>query len=129
VTLPVKHSVAVMVFKDDQVLTVRRPNDDDELPGIWGLPAGTVRGNESVADVIHRIGQQKLGVKLTPRRKLGFGSQCRPKYELQMELWETSMEGVPTYSEWQWGPVDLLISGFKAGSLCCELAIQNQKPH
>jgi hypothetical protein len=129
VTLLVKHSLAVMVFKGNQVLTVRRPNDDDELPGIWGLPAGTFRPNESVTDVIHRIGQQKLGVKLTPRRKLGSGSQSRPMYELQMELWEASMEGVPTYLEWQWGPVDWLISGARAGSLCCELAIQNQKPH
>src|SRR5215510_2287170 len=41
----VKHSIAVMVFKGNQVLSVRRSNLDDELPGIWGLPAGTFRTN------------------------------------------------------------------------------------
>ena len=36
-----------MIFKDDQVLAIRRPDDDDELPGVWGLPAGTYRSEES----------------------------------------------------------------------------------
>ena len=42
--LPVKHSVAVMVVRGDEILVIRRPPDDDELPGVWGLPAGTIRG-------------------------------------------------------------------------------------
>ena len=37
--IPVKHSVAVMIFNGDEVLSVRRPDDDDELPGVWGLQA------------------------------------------------------------------------------------------
>src|SRR5438093_2788129 len=32
--IPIKHSVAVAIFKGDQVLSTRRPEDDDELPGI-----------------------------------------------------------------------------------------------
>ncbi|PYS35639.1 MAG: DNA mismatch repair protein MutT, partial [Acidobacteria bacterium] len=66
--LPLKHSVAVMIVRRDQILAVRRPEDDDELPGIWGLPAATLRGGETVEDVIARIGRDKLGVKLTPVR-------------------------------------------------------------
>src|SRR5262245_45525736 len=124
--LPVKHSVAVIVGREDRVLSVRRPQDDDELPGIWGLPAGTVRGEETVEDVILRIGRDKLGVELTPIRKLAFGAQDRPEYRLEMELWEASMEGVPTYGEWQWAALDLLRPGRAAGSLCCELAIQSK---
>src|SRR5436190_1116821 len=124
--LPTKHSVAVMVSKGDQTLAIRRPKDDDELPGIWGLPAGTCRGPETVEDVIRRIGQDKLGVTLTPLRKLASGAQDRPKYRLEMELWEVLMEGLPTYPEWKWASVDLFRPGASAGSLCCELAIQSK---
>ena len=122
----VKHSVAVMITKGNQILAIRRPDDEDELPGVWGLPAGTTRANESVEDVIRRIGRDKLGVKLTPVRKLASGAQDRPSYRLEMELWNASMEGTPTYKEWQWAPVDLLRPGMASGSLCCELAIQSK---
>ena len=115
-----------MILHDDRILCTRRPVDDDELPGIWGLPAGTIRGTETVQDVIARIGRDKLGVKLLPVRRLTFGVQDRPNYRLEMELWEASMEGTPTYPEWQWGSVDLLRPGMVAGSLCCELGIQSK---
>jgi 8-oxo-dGTP diphosphatase len=124
--LPVKHSVAVIVRRKDRILSIRRPQDEDELPGVWGLPAGTVRGKETVEDVILRIGRDKLGVELTPIRKLASGAQDRPKYRLEMELWEASMEGTPTCGEWQWAALDLLGPGMAAGSLCCELAIQSK---
>jgi hypothetical protein len=96
------------------------------LPGVWGLPAGTIRGAETVEDVITRIGQDKLGVKLTAIRKVGFGTQDRPNYRLEMELWEVSMEGTPKYVEWQWASVDFLYPGMARGSLCCELAIKTK---
>jgi ADP-ribose pyrophosphatase YjhB (NUDIX family) len=76
--LPVKHSVAVMVFRGNEVLAIRRSEQDDELPGIWGLPAGTLRGTETVDDVILRIGREKLGVTLTPVRRLATDAQDRP---------------------------------------------------
>src|SRR5215510_1465452 len=113
--LAVKHSVAVVVAREDRVLSIRRPLDDDELPGVWGLPAGTVRGAETVEDVIHRIGRDKLGVELKPIRKLSSGVQNRSKYRLEMELWEASMVGTPTYGEWQWAVLDLLRPGMAAG--------------
>src|SRR5262245_33622098 len=113
-----------MITRGDEILSIRRPADETELPGVWGLPAGTVRGTETVADVIARIGHEKLGAKLTPIRKLSFGTQDRPKYRLEMELWEVSMEGTPQYGEWQWASVDILFAGMTQGSLCCELAIQ-----
>src|SRR5215510_6820063 len=123
--LPVKHSVAVLIRRGDEILSIRRPQDDDELPGIWGIPAGTLRGNETIEDLIERIGRDKLGVKLAPIRKLGTGTQDRPRYRLEMELWEVLMEGVPTHPEWKWASLDLLRPGMKAGSLCCELAIKS----
>jgi len=123
---PIKHSVAVMIFRGDQILAVRRPDDDEELPGIWGLPAGTCRGTESIEDVIRRIGHDKLGVTLSPTRKLSSGTQDRTTYRLEMELWEATMEGIPTHPQWQWSGLDLLNPGAANGSLCCALAIKSK---
>ena len=124
--IPVKHSVAVAIFKGDQVLSTRRAEDDDELPGIWGLPAGTLRAGETVEDLINRIGTDKLGVELTPVRQINTGKQMRTQYLLEMELWEATMKGVPRHREWRWASVETLREGEKAGSLCCELALRGQ---
>jgi ADP-ribose pyrophosphatase YjhB (NUDIX family) len=125
---PRKHSVAVVISKNDSILAIRRADDDDELPGIWGLPAGSCRSQEAVEDVIVRIGREKLGVELKPERRLASGSQDRPGYFLYMELWEVSMAGTPNHPNWRWAPVEFLRPGAAAGSLCCELALKTQKP-
>jgi len=122
----VKRSVAVMIFRGDRILSTRRSELDDEFPGIWGLPAGTRRGVETVHDVIKRIGIEKLGVTLVPIRKINSGVQERANYRLEMELWEASMEGEPVYPEWQWADLTIFRSGSAAGSLCCELAIKSE---
>lgn len=123
---PVKHSVAVVIRNSDLVLSIRRPDDDDELPGIWGLPAGTYREGELVQDVIVRIGRDKLSVRLIPIRILISGDQERPRYHLEMELWEVAMEGIPSYPEWRWARFDVLQPGADSGSLCCELALKSR---
>ncbi len=124
--IPHKQSVAVMVPKGEDVLAIRRALDDDELPGVWGLPAGTRRGNETSEDVIRRIGRDKLHVNLTPLRRLTSGRQVRANYILEMELWEASMVGIPDYPEWEWAPLERLRPGAASGSLCCELAIKTK---
>jgi ADP-ribose pyrophosphatase YjhB (NUDIX family) len=123
---PVKHSIAVAIFSGDKVLSVRRPDDDDELPGVWGLPAGTLRAGESTNDLIQRIGRDKLGVKLTPIRHITSGKQKRPTYLLEMELWEAAVDGTPSHREWRWSAIESLQAGAAAGSLCCELAIKGK---
>src|SRR4051812_45001042 len=122
----VKESVAVLIRNQDLVLAIRRPADDDELPEVWGLPAGTCTQNESIRDVIERIGSEKLGVRLTPVRRLGSGTQDRPSYFLKMELWEATMSDTPAYPEWKWTPIDLFEKGAEAGSLCCDLALKTK---
>lgn len=124
--LPVKHSIAVIVFRGDQVLTIRRSENDDELPGIWGLPAGTFKPEETLDGLVMRIGREKLGVRLTPVRHLASGSQNRSNYRLNMDLWEASMHGTPAHPEWRWASVDSLREGMAAGSLCCGLAVKNK---
>jgi ADP-ribose pyrophosphatase YjhB (NUDIX family) len=125
-TLPLKHSIAVVVWNGSQILAIRRPDDDDELPGIWGLPAGTFRGSETLSDLIRRIGSDKLGVLLTPVRKLTEGAQDRERYRLEMELWEAAITGTPDTSgriPWKWTALEELRQGSEQGSLCCRLAL------
>jgi ADP-ribose pyrophosphatase YjhB (NUDIX family) len=124
--IPVKHSIAVATFNGESLLSLRRPDDDDELPGIWGLPAGTLRAGETTEDLIKRIGRDKLGVKLTPVRQINSDKQIRRHYLLEMELWEASMEGTPSHREWRWASIESLRAGAEAGSLCCELAIKSK---
>ncbi|HLH32390.1 MAG TPA: NUDIX domain-containing protein [Terriglobia bacterium] len=116
----------MLIRNGDRLLAIRRPNDDDELPGIWGLPAGSCRGAETVEDVIRRIGRTKLGVVLQPLRKVTFGAQDRLSYRLEMELWEATMGGTPTYPEWQWAKYQILGHGAAKGSLCCSLALETK---
>jgi len=123
--IPVKHSVAVMIFKEGKVLSVRRPDHDDEVPGIWGLPAGTFRHEETIDDLIARIGREKLGVELASVRKLMSGRQMRQQYLLEMDLWEATMKGTPARGDWQWATIESLQAGANAGSLCCELALKS----
>jgi ADP-ribose pyrophosphatase YjhB (NUDIX family) len=124
--IPVKRSIAVVIFNGAKVLSVRRSDADDELPGIWGLPAGTFRGRETAEDLISRIGRDKLGVELTPARKLAAGRQIRPTYLLEMDLWEASMKGKPKHRNWRWATLGSLQAGADAGSLCCDLAIKSK---
>jgi 8-oxo-dGTP diphosphatase len=121
---PVKRSIAVLIRNGDRILSTRRPDHDDELPGVWGLPAGTFRQSETSHDLIARIGVDKLGVTLTPIRKISEGTQERDAYRLEMELWEAAMQGTPSHSAFQWAPFEILEPGVGQGSLCCELALQ-----
>lgn len=122
-TLPVKHSVAVLIKNGERYLAIRRPDDDDELPGIWGLPAGTYRSSETLEDLVRRIGAEKLHVQLTPRRRLAAGAQDRKRYRLEMELWEAGMAGTPEGQQWKWTALAAFQDGSEKGSLCCSLAL------
>jgi ADP-ribose pyrophosphatase YjhB (NUDIX family) len=123
-SLPVKRSVAVLVRSEGRILSTRRADDDDELPGVWGLPAGSYRDSESLEDLVSRIGRDKLGVSLMPTRKLAQDVQERERYTLEMELWEAEMAGEPRHPAWQWAEAEALQPGELQGSLCCRLALK-----
>lgn len=120
----VKHSVAVVVRRGPQLLMLRRPDDDDELPGVWGLPAGSLGAGETSADVVQRVGNQKLGVDLEAGQVLASGRQDRGSYILEMDLIAAGMTDTPTRGEWKWAEPDVLEPGRRSGSLCCGLALE-----
>jgi 8-oxo-dGTP diphosphatase len=123
---PVKHSVALLIRNENRILVLRRHDDDDELPGVWGLPAGSFRHSETLGELVRRIGRDKLGATLSTVRKVCEGVQDRPAYRLEMELWEALIEDQPTVSDWKWAPVEALNAGKDAGSFCCALALKGE---
>jgi len=115
-------------------LVVQRPFDDEDLPGAWGLPAGSFAPGETGEELVRRIGRQKLGVELRPDRPLASGRAERTGYRLEMTLWAAAIEtgtvevprpvrGITQYRDWGWRPPAALRPGAARGSLCCRLGL------
>ena len=60
-----------MIEGPEGLLLVRRPDDDESLPGVWGLPAVSLAPGESEEDAVRRAGRDKLGVELEPLEPVG----------------------------------------------------------
>ena len=115
-------------------LLVRRPGDDPDLSGVWGLPAGSYAKGETDEALVRRIGWEKLGVEAADLGLLRAGSLDRSGYRLEMRLHAArivageprvpqSVSGITQYSDWGWKPPAELRDGADRGSLCCRLAL------
>jgi 8-oxo-dGTP pyrophosphatase MutT (NUDIX family) len=102
------------------VLLVRRPDGDESLPGVWGLPAASLADGESEQDAVRRAGREKLGIEVRPLEPVGG--------ELTMTDWLVEVvEGEPSvpqdgpntqYTELRWGELAELVPAARQGSLC-----------
>ncbi len=137
-TKPVRCSVAAVIRRQGETrfLAVRRPLDDDKLPGLWGLPAVTLRPGELPEDGLRRIGYEKLGVRLEPFRFVGIRAADRGAYELiLMDIEATVVEGEPDvyaattmstrYVDQKWArELGVLREAAEKGSLCCRILLE-----
>ena len=137
---PEKESVAVVIRKPQEaasILTVLRPENDEDLPNVWGLPAATLRPGEDWESAIKRVGLEKLGVQLRVGNEIQRGSTERRDYRLQMRLYEAEiMRGTPfvpqpddaftQYAKWKWGSIEDLRPAAQRGSLCCRLLLKSE---
>ena len=135
----IKRSVSLAIRHPSdtgRVLAVRRPPDDDDLPDAWGLPAGSLRADESWQDAARRAGREKLGVELAVGELLEEGELGRAGYTLHMRLYEARIvagepsvpqpsPGVTQYSALDWATADRFAPAAQAGSLCCRLYLQS----
>jgi 8-oxo-dGTP pyrophosphatase MutT (NUDIX family) len=109
-----------VVERPEGVLLVRRPDGDESLPGVWGLPAASLADGESERDAVRRAGREKLGVEVRPLDPLGS--------ELTMTDWLVEVvDGEPSvpqdgpntqYAELRWGEPRELVPAARQGSLC-----------
>jgi ADP-ribose pyrophosphatase YjhB (NUDIX family) len=138
---PQKQSIALVIPSPNDpsdILAVLRPPDDDELPGVWGLPAGSLKGNETAEGAARRVARDKLGITLHHLEPIAVGDQERPAYSLTMTLFRGHLAGgAPTlpakreepavthYADWRWSRPATLEEGALRGSLCCQLCLQH----
>jgi 8-oxo-dGTP diphosphatase len=120
-----RRSVSLVIEGPDGLLLVRRPDGDESLPGIWGLPAASLGEGESEEDAVRRAGREKLGVEVVPVRPVGS--------EGAMTDWEARIaDGSPSvpqegpntqYSELRWGELRELQPAARQGSLCSRVLL------
>lgn len=136
----VRYALAVLCRHPEhpeRILLVQRPEDDPELPGIWGLPAVSLRDGEDDHAALERLATTKLGTTLLAPHLCGEGEQRRPHYRLRMRLYEAVLQPptpklpprsgyseVTLYRAWRWGRLEDLRPSAAAGSLCSQLALR-----
>lgn len=132
-------SVLVLGAGGAELLAVRRPDDDEELPGLWGLPAVSLRPGEAWEDAARRAGREKLGVELTGLRSLEEGTVERPGGRLRMRLFGARIaagrpdvarpratdDAATRYVAWGWSPPERLEEAARRGSLCSRLCLRH----
>lgn len=133
---PLKHSVSLVIEGPGGLLLVRRPEEDESLPGEWGLPAATLRPGEREEDAVRRAGRDKLGVEVRLVRALGEESGERPAYRILMRDWAVEIAaGEPVvpqpgegtqYESLRWGEVEELVPAARHGSLCARVLLRER---
>jgi 8-oxo-dGTP diphosphatase len=133
---PLKRSVSLVIEGPRGLLLVRRPEQDESLPGEWGLPAATRRAGEAEEDALRRAGREKLGVEVRPLRPLGDAEDERPAYRIVMRDWEVEISaGEPAvpqpgagtqYVSWRWGDAAELAPAARNGSLCARVLLRER---
>lgn len=136
---PINHAVAV-VLRDSEgrFLAVRRAEDDDSLPGVWGLPAASLRPGESDEDAVARAGRDKLGVSLKVLDRIGTDQIDRGSFTLELSDYRAEIEsGAPSvpqqvadvsqYIDLQYtSDLGLLVEAARRGSLCSRVFLDSQ---
>jgi 8-oxo-dGTP diphosphatase len=117
-----KRSVSLVIDGPDGLLLVRRPDGDESLPGIWGLPAASLGEGESEEDAVRRAGREKLGVEVVPVRPVGSeGGMTDWEVRIAHGSPSVPQEGPNTqYSELRWGELHELQPAARQGSLCSQ---------
>jgi ADP-ribose pyrophosphatase YjhB (NUDIX family) len=138
---PIKRAVSFAILAPNdptRVLIVLRPDDDADLPNMWGLPAASLREAENWQEAVQRAGREKLGVELEIARELNRGEVQRADYLLQMRLYAARIvhgtplvpqphDDVTQYHDWKWDRPEVLQSAAELGSLCCRLFLDREQ--
>jgi ADP-ribose pyrophosphatase YjhB (NUDIX family) len=116
-------------------LIVQRPSDDKYLPDVWGIPAGSVKDNETFEEAVVRSGKEKLGVGLKVTRFIGRDDIERSEYVLHMEEYEAEItqgnpkvpqpiQGITQYQKYAWGDSSNIKEAATKGSLCSQIYLR-----
>ena len=115
-----------MIEGPEGLLLVRRPDDDGELPGVWGLPAVSLAAGESEEEAVRRAGRDKLGVEVEPLERVGRDGTMTD-WQARIVSGEPSVPqpGPHTqYTALRWGEPSELVPAARQGSLCCRALLR-----
>jgi ADP-ribose pyrophosphatase YjhB (NUDIX family) len=122
----VKRSIALVIEGPGGVLLVRRPDDDESLPAVWGLPAASLGEDESEHEALLRAGRDKLGVEVEPLELVGEQDWMRD-WSARIVAGEPHVPqpaGGTQYVELRWGDPAELAPAARAGSLCARALLR-----
>jgi ADP-ribose pyrophosphatase YjhB (NUDIX family) len=133
---PLKRSVSLVIEDARGLLIVRRPDDDESLPGLWGLPAVSLARGETEEEGVRRAGTAKLGAEVRPLEPVGEDHAERPGHRIAMRDWRAELvRGEPRvpqdgpgtqYTALRWGTAEDLVPAARAGSLCCRVLLRER---
>jgi 8-oxo-dGTP diphosphatase len=118
--------VSLVIEGPEGLLLVKRPDDDEDLPGVWGLPAATLAQGESEQDAVRRAGRDKLGVEVRPLEAIGTdGFMTDWAAELVSGQPAVPQPGQHTqYAELRWGEPSELLPAARRDSLCSRVLLR-----
>lgn len=135
----ITYSVALIIYNEDRIkyLIVKRPLNDDSMPGYWGFPATSKKyPDEAWENVVHRAAKIKLGVEIEIIKMLGQDEIDRGDYFLKLRDYEVRVikgrlsvpqenEEGTQYSAMKWtdDPSEL-IKAAKSGSVCSRVFLR-----
>ena len=136
---PLELSVAIVITDAaGGFLAVRRSDDDGTLPGVWGLPAASVRKGETPRDAAARAGRDKLGVEVEVLRRIGEAEARRGGRVHRLEEYEARIvDGVPRvpqgdasvsqYADLRYtADPTILLEAARQGSLCSRILLRTR---
>ncbi|MFN4070466.1 MAG: NUDIX hydrolase [Thermus caldifontis] len=110
---------------------VKRPEEDPEFGGAWGLPAVSLEEREGVEEGALRVGREKLGTEVKVLRPVAFGVEERRAYTLRLWVVEARLLAKPQlpepkpgktyYRAYRFGHPQELREAAQSGSLCSRL--------
>ncbi|WP_205387560.1 NUDIX hydrolase [Thermus caldifontis] len=128
---PLKRAVALAAWSDKGLLLVKRPEEDLEFGGAWGLPAVSLEEREGVEEGALRVGREKLGTEVKVLRPVAFGVEERAAYTLELWVVEARLLSEPLlpepqpgktyYRAYRFGHPQELREASQSGSLCSRL--------
>jgi 8-oxo-dGTP diphosphatase len=137
---PNKEAVSLVITdNDDDFLAVKRADDPiDDLAGVWGFPAVTLKTDETHQEAALRVGHQKLGVDIVLGPKIGDSTHDRNTYILHLTDYEAKISnGVPVapqadlsvsqYAECKFtNDPTILFEAARKGSQCTQLFLESK---
>ncbi|HYN91154.1 MAG TPA: NUDIX domain-containing protein [Thermoleophilaceae bacterium] len=121
-----KRSVSLVIEGPGGLLLVRRPDDDESLPGVWGLPAVSLAPGESEEEAVRRAGREKLGVDVRTVRPVGEEGSMRD-WEAEIVSGEPSVPQPGPHTQYvglRYGEPGELVPAAREGSLCCRVLLR-----